>query len=135
MGMLIEVSNWKKKTNEEGEPTGFLEYVGQKKLLDVEEQLKAVLKEIHIERWGGNALECCEWIITNSDFNTHADFPKGEPLVVFRQGNNEGYRLQVIVHNHETRQMLPVFTVKYLSNEDSVWSVVKAVSRAFRDGQ
>lgn len=133
MQMLIEVEEWTPKIDEQGKPTGYLSYVGQKSLIQVESQLKAVLKAINIERWGGDALGNCEWISTNTELEELGSFPKGEPLVVFREGSNEGYLLQVISHNRDTGQMLPVFTVKYLSDEDSVWSVVKNVSRAFRN--
>ena len=133
MEMLIEVEEWTPKLDEQGKPTGYLGYVGQKTLEQVESQLKAVLHAINIERWGGDAFGACEWISTNSELVEVGNFPKGEPLVVFREGSNEGYLLQVISHNRDTGQMLPVFAVKYLSDEESVWIVVKNVSRAFRN--
>lgn len=131
--MLIEVQEWAPKLDEQGRSTGILSYVKQKTLKQVESQLRSVLQAITIKRWDCDALGGCEWISTNSDLVEVGNFPKGEPLAVFREGSNEGYLLQIICHNQDNGEMIPVFSVKYLSDEDSVWEIVKNVSHAIRN--
>ena len=133
MEIVIEVEEWKPKIDEEGKPTGILNYVKQRTLKQVESQLRTVLQAINIEGWDCDAFGGCEWINTNRNLLEGGIFPKGEPLVLFREGSNEGYLLQVVCHNLDLGEMVPVFSVKYLSDEESVWSIVKIVSRAFRN--
>lgn len=133
MKMSIEVEEWQDKVDEQGKPTGFVSYVKQKSLEQVELQLRAVLKSMHFETWGGDAFGAAEWISTNRDLEPEGIFPKGEPVVLFREGSNEGYLLQVLSHDRSCGKFVPVFSIKYLTDEECVWSVVKAVSKAFRN--
>lgn len=131
--MFVRVEDWQPKLAADGKPTGYLSYVKQKTLDEVEDQLKSVLKSIYIDRWQCDAFDGAYWISINRTLVREGIFPRGEPIVLFRYGANEGYRLQVYSENDDG-ELTWVFNVKYLSDEESVWMIVRQVAKAFRGG-
>jgi len=133
MENVIRVEEYRPVLDSEGKETNLVTYVKQKSLKDVEQQLREALKSIYLEGgWDCNALEAAEWVSTNSELLEKGEFPNGEPIVVFREGSSEGYLLQVICHDRSTGNIVPVFSVKYLSDEETVWFLVRCIHNAFK---
>lgn len=117
-----------------GEPTGLLEFVRMRTYGDLKKQLENTLRDIDMPSWECNAFEAAEYISFHQyKQNEDTDLPKGELIVIARQGKCEGMRIELMVRD-DNFNCVPIIAVKYLTDRDGVWQVAKDVDEACNNG-
>jgi hypothetical protein len=123
------------KLDENGIETGYIETIGQRKFGDLREQLETLLKSIHVENFDCSAHGACEYISESHTSKIIEDLiPKGDLKVLVTHGNCEGYRIEIMLEDAETFNLIYLYGMKYLSNRDDVWNIAKDIELGIYEG-
>lgn len=119
---------------EDGKATGLLEYVTQRSYGELKQQFIEALKSIVMPGWDCNAYDAAEYISFGEyKQDEQAPLPKGKTLVLARNGNCEGYRVEVCIITEDS-VLKPIISAKFLSDRDGVWEVAKQIDEACDNG-
>lgn len=97
----------------------------------VMDQIEDVLARIKDEE-GVSAMEYAEWTRLSLALQPDAPAPRGDYLVAFSCGRSEGYLVKIFAETQEG--VIPFAIIKYLSNRQFVWDIVKALTESFDEG-
>lgn len=117
-----------------GQPTGLLEYVDQRTYGDLGKQFIEALKSIPMPAWDCDAYGAAEYIsFGHYDQDKKQPLPKGRLVVMARNGNCEGYRVELYSVD-ENGVFTLLISAKYLSDRDGAWEVAKQIDEACDNG-
>ncbi len=129
--LAICTDYWVPETREGAHPRT-LRYHGQQPLAAVLDQIKLTLEALPCPG-GGTALSIAEWLSARPEAPEH--FPAGEAFAALLYGGSEGYLPTVLALDKAAGVAVPVITIKYLSDRDFAYQVVRALNEALREGQ
>ena len=120
---------------ENGKNTGLLEYVKQRSLSDLEEQLVHVLKSTYVPSWGHSAFGAVEHIsYFKYPVDKSSDIPPGGLKVMVSHGNNEGFKIDLLIGTTDIQALEPVLSMKFLTDRYAVWELAKLLEDACENG-
>jgi hypothetical protein len=120
---------------ENGKDTGLLSFVKQRTYADLHDQLINVLTSIQVTAWGYSAKDGLEYLSYDTyRQDTSIELPKGTLRVMVYSGSNEGERITILIQETNTHKLIPILSLKYLSDRDSIWLIAKDLEQACNDG-
>lgn len=123
------------KLDENGNESGYIETIGQRKFGDLREQLDNLLKSIHVSNFECSAYDACEYVSeSDSAKKRENEIPKGDLKVVVTHGNCEGYRIEIMLEDANSFNLVYLYGMKYLSNRDDVWNIAKDIELGIYEG-
>lgn len=133
--VAIRTDYYQPKITEDGQATGLLEFVKQRTFKELREQFEEALKAMYVEAWEHDAFGGAE-NISFYEFrqNVSLELPKGSLKVIVCDGNCEGTRIELIMHDSDNN-FTPILSAKYLSDRDIIWEIGKNIDEACRNGQ